>query len=328
MNKVWAMLLALALCLAAGAAPGTEPATAPGTAVSATVEQPRGFGYVLGDILTQRVLLEHEGHALQPGALPAAGRVSLWLERRSAQIETDAQGRRWLAIDYQIINAPRDLSAIALPALNIATASGPALTLAAWPVSVAALTPKEAFGQGDLQALRPDRPVAALDTGAIERQIRLSLLALLGVLLLWLGWWLWRNALEARRLPFARAWHELQRIDDPANPQAWRTVHRALNASAGYVVHGAGLARLLDRAPHLRPLQGQLEDFYRESTRRFFAAGPPQGKNAPSGGSEPREAGSVGAFFADGAAAAESGSPYPLKSLCRALRDVEKQQKH
>jgi hypothetical protein len=58
----------------------------------------------------------------------------------------------------------------------------------------------------------------------------------------------------------------------------------------------------------------------------FFAAGPPQGKNAPSGGSEPREAGSVGVFFS-GDAAAGGGSPYPLKTLCQALRDVEKRQK-
>ncbi|MDR1967955.1 MAG: calcium incorporation protein MxaA [Burkholderiaceae bacterium] len=289
MNLIRAALMALALCIATSA----EPAAT----VAATVEQPRGFGYVLGDILTQRVLLEHEGHSLQPGALPAAGRVDLWLERGKAQIETDAQGRRWLAIGYQIINAPRELRAIALPALNIATTSGPVLALKPWPVSIAALTPKEAFGQGDLQALRPDRPVAALDTGVIERQIRWSLTALLGVLLLWLGWWLWRNALEARRLPFARAWHELQRIDDPASAQAWRIVHRALNASAGCVVHGTGLARLLDRAPYLRPLQAQLEDFYRESTRRFFA---------------------------DDAAPGKGERPYPLKALCRALRDVEK----
>ncbi|MGK6311099.1 calcium incorporation protein MxaA [Variovorax sp. DT-64] len=302
MKALRAAILAAVLGGIAGPAASAEPAApAAAAAVAATTEQPRSFGHVLGDVLTQRVLLEHAGRPLQPGALPPATRVDLWLERRSPRIETDAQGRRWLAIDYQLINAPRALSAIALPALSLATVSGPTLALPAWPVSIAPLTPPEAFGQGDLQPLRPDRPVAALPTDAIERQLRLSLAALAGVLLAWLAWWAWRNASEARRLPFAQAWRELKRIDDPASPQAWRVVHRALNASAGRVVHGASVPRLVAEAPYLRPLQPRLEDFYRESTRRFFAAD------------------------ADPAAADPS---YPLKPLCRALRDAEKRHRH
>lgn len=262
-------------------------------AAAATVEQPRSFGHVLGDVLTQRVLLERP--AAGP-ALPAA-RIDLWLERRAPRTETDAQGRRWLAIDYQVVNAPRALTAIALPALSIATAGGPPLTLPAWPVSIGPLTPEQPFGQGELQPLRPDRPVVPLAVAGIERQLKLALLALLAVLLAWAGWWAWRNRREARQLPFARAWRELQRLDDPTGPQAWRALHRALNASAGRVVQGAGLPRLLAEAPYLQPLQAPLEDFYRESTRRFFAV--------------------------DGAAAA---TDYPLKPLARALRDAEQRQ--
>ncbi|MDR6855092.1 calcium incorporation protein MxaA [Variovorax guangxiensis] len=297
MKAVRAALLAVVLGAGTGPALSADPATPADAAVAATVEQPRSFGHVLGDVLTQRVLLEHAGRPLQPAALPAAARVDLWLERRPPRIETDAQGRRWLAVDYQLINAPRALSAIALPAMKLATASGPTLALPAWPVSIAPLTPPDAFGQGELQALRPDRPVAPLATGAIERQLRLSLAALLAVLLAWLAWWAWRNALEARRLPFAQAWRELRRIGDPASAQAWRVLHRALNTTAGHVVHGASLPQLLAEAPHLRPLQARLEDFYRESTQRFFA----------------------------GDAAAAPGEPaYPLGALCRALRDAEK----
>lgn len=297
MNALRAGVLALVLGATVSQVSGADPATPADATVAATVEQPRSFGHVLGDVLTQRVLLEHAGRPLQPGALPAASRVDLWLERRPMRVETDAAGRRWLAIDYQLINAPRALSAIALPAMKLATASGPTLALPAWPVSIAPLTPPAAFGQGDLQALRPDRPVAALATGAIERQLRLSFAALLAVLLAWLGWWVWRNALEARRLPFAQAWRELRRIDDPTSAQAWRAVHRALNTTAGHVVHGASLPRLLAEAPHLRPLEARLEEFYRESTRRFFAGD---------------------------AAAAQGDAAYPLRALCRALRDAEK----
>jgi len=290
MNRLHAAFLALAFAAVAASA--------------ATVEQPRAFGHVIGDVLTQRVLLEQDGRPLQPGALPGTARIDLWLERRTPRVETDEQGRRWLAIDYQVINAPRGLTAISLPALSIATASGAPLALPAWPVSIGPLTPIDVLAEGDLQALRPDRPVAALPTYAVERQLKFSLLALLAVCAAWIGWWAWRNRREAQQLPFANAWRELKRIDDPSSPEAWRVVHRALNRSAGRVVHGASLPQLLAEAPYLRPLQPRLEDFYRESTRRFF--------------------------FAESAAAApiRQSDAYPLRPLCRALRNAEKRHRH
>lgn len=290
---------AVVVLLAAGLALAPAQRAA---AAEPVVEQPRGFGHVIGDLLTQRLLLERDGARVEPAALPGAARVDLWLERRPARIETDARGRRWLAVEYQLINAPRSLSALSLPALSVAATTGPPLALPAWPISVGPLAPEEAFGQGDLLPLRPERPVAALPTHALERQLGLALSALAAVLLAWLGWWTWRNRREARQLPFARAWRELRRIDDPAGPEAWRVLHRALNASAGRVVHGASLPQLLAAAPHLRPLQPRLEDFYRESTRRFFA-------ESVAGPARPAE-------------------PYPLRPLCRALRRAEKRHRH
>lgn len=278
-------------------------AVAAGTASAATVEQPRAFGHVIGDVLTQRVLLEQAGRPLQPGALPSAARIDLWLERRPSRIETDAEGRRWLAIDYQVINAPRALTAVSLPALSIATASGVPLALPAWPISIGPLTPLEVAAQGDLQPLRPDRAVASLPTYALGQQLKFSVLALLAVLVAWLGWWAWRNRREAQQLPFANAWRELKRIGDPASPEAWRVLHRALNRSAGRVVHHASLPQLMAEAPYLRPLQPRLEEFYRESTRRFF-------------------------FAESVAAAAQPEGAYPLRPLCRALRDAEKRHRH
>jgi mxaA protein len=289
MNRRLAALLVLAI--------------AAGTASAATVEQPRAFGHVIGDVLTQRVLLEQAGRPQQPGTLPSTARIDLWLERRPSRIETDAEGRRWLAIDYQVVNAPRALTAVSLPALSIATSSGEPLALPAWPISIGPLTPLEVSGQGNLQPLQPDRAVAPLPTYALGQQLKFSVLALLAVLVAWLGWWGWRNRREAQQLPFANAWRELKRIGDPASPEAWRVLHRALNRSAGRVVHHASLPQLMAEAPYLRPLLPRLEEFYRESTRRFF-------------------------FAESVAAAAQPEGAYPLRPLCRALRDAEKRHRH
>jgi mxaA protein len=300
---------------AAGAEPAAASAPAAGTPAAdrsgrppAVVRQPRDFGHLIGDVLTQRVLLQDGERVLHPVRLPPADRVGPWLERRAPRFETDADGRPWLAIDYQFVNAPRGLTTTQLPPLVIATAAepvartagqdprtaaaGPALSVPAWPVSVGPLgAPTPSL---DPAALRPDAPLRLPSTAALERRLAASAAALAFVLAAWLGWWAWRERREAVRLPFARAERELRRLD-PASAAAWQCLHRALDASAGRVVPAAGLARWLGERPELQPLQPRLEDFYRRSARRFF---------------DP-----------DGAAAAAAGD---LLGLCRALRHAER----
>jgi mxaA protein len=243
--------------------------------VAAAVEQPRAFGHVLGDVLTQRILLPSGDQDAGTIAVPSTGRIGVWLERRNPRFETDADGRRWLAIDYQITNVPQTLTTIALPALTLASQSGAALQVPEWPVSVGPLTPQTAFATGDLQALRPDRQARVAATAPLRARMigALGLLAL--TLLAWFGWWQWRNRREVARLPFAHAWSEMQRskiTDTDNNAHAWLSLHRALNETAGQVVHVGSLPGLLAKAPHLQPLQPQLERFYQHSGERFFAS--------------------------------------------------------
>ena len=111
------------------------PALVTGLAGAATVEQPRAFGHVLGDVLTQRVLLQHEGRGVAATAPPPAGaRGPVARAPRGAQRRPMPRAARWLAIDYQVVNAPRSLSMVTLPALSIAVDAGAPLSLPAWPV--------------------------------------------------------------------------------------------------------------------------------------------------------------------------------------------------
>jgi mxaA protein len=234
-----------------------------------TVEEPRAFGYVIGDVLTQRILLNQHDNM----AMPSTGRVGVWFERRNPRIEHDAQGESWLAIDYQITNAPQTLTTIMLPSLTLTVPDGSALQVPEWPVSVSPLTPQTAFSTGDLQALRPDRDAPLRATAPLRRQMTWSIGLLALTLLAWFGWWQLRNRRDAARLPFARAWNELQRAK-PAEKDArgWICLHRALNETAGQVVHGGTLASLFAKAPYLQPLEPQLARFYQHSGERFFAS--------------------------------------------------------
>lgn len=244
-----------------------------GDLVTATVEQPRAFGHVLGDVLSQRVLLEIDGHDAGEVTPPSNGRIDVWFERRKPYVETDREGRRWMVIDYQLINAPETLTEIRLPPVRLTSKSGKLLQVTEWPVSVGPLTPRAAFDAGDLRTLRPDRLVPSAPMAPIKRRL-LSVLALLtATLAAWVGWWFWRNRRDAHRLPFALAWQKIQNLKTPdvdSNADAWLCVHRALDETAGHVVHAGALTTLFTPAPYLEPLRPELETFYARSRERFF----------------------------------------------------------
>jgi mxaA protein len=292
-SLAWALSLALVLT------PAMSAAAAPGDVFQATVQQPRAFGNLLGDILTQRILLAAGDSDLVSVMPPAIGRTGTWLERRPARFETDAQGRRWMVIDYQVVNVAPALTMIALPALTLTSASGTTtLQVAAWPLSIGPMTPADAFNAGDLRLMRPDRQAPLLPTAPLRRQAGVALGLLLLTLLSWAGWWLWRNWHESARLPFARAWRQMRRLDGASvnkSADAWLCLHRALNETAGHVVHAGSLPSLFARAPYLQPLRAQLEQFYQQSAERFFAPAP-------------------------------AVAPYPLWGLCRALYRAEQRQ--
>jgi mxaA protein len=275
-SRLSARALACVLAALALGAPAAEPA-------DAIVDQPRPFGHAIGDVLTQRVLLVDAGHGFEPAALPGPSRLGVWFERRNARIEQAADGRRWLLVEYQIVNAPRETATIRLPAWELEGAAGArALRVPAWNLVLAPLAPP-APASGAEPDLRPDHPPPAIDAAAIRRRLAATGLALCAVLVAWAAWLGWRAWRAARSQPFARALLALrgQAADTPA---AWRTLHEAFDRTAGEVARPATLARLFERAPHLQPLRARIEGFYARSQARFFgdvpAAGlPPDGES-------------------------------------------------
>ncbi|MGH8301395.1 MAG: nonribosomal peptide synthetase MxaA, partial [Steroidobacteraceae bacterium] len=157
-------LAALAILVLPCSAAADEPAAAqPAIAVSA--QQPRAFGYVIGDELEQRItLLAPAGFALDPKTLPRAGRTGLWLELAPPRLTSRRAGagtRYRLTLDYQIVNAPEQVRTVELPELDLAF-SGRGRRLEAsvdeWPITIAPITPAFVLARAGLQRMQPDAP--------------------------------------------------------------------------------------------------------------------------------------------------------------------------
>jgi mxaA protein len=239
---------------------------------NATVEQPRAFGYVVGDLLTQRVLLSLNGREFVPEELPSPGRIGVWFERRTVHVEEDDAGRRWLSIDYQLMNSPQALRVVALPAWKIKAADGVSgeLRIGEWPVSVSPLTAERPDARPGLGSLRPDRIAPPIALAPLERGLGVGIAGLILTALAWVAWLVWRNWRASAAQPFARAMSDMRRVDDTA-PEAWYALHRAFDATAGRALRPETLPELFQRAPHLTPLRAQIEEFFRQSAARFFA---------------------------------------------------------
>lgn len=264
-------------------------------AMPATVEQPRTFGYVIGDVLTQRVLLEANGRRVRPRELPQTGRVSAWFDRRAVRVVRGADGRRWLAVDYQLINAPGELTALRLPAWYLETETpGLVLHVSEWLIRASPLTVAPAPGadaaavllgssspgvssmQPEAAAvstgLRPDRTPPLVPVSPIVRLIAILSSALVLTIAAWIGWVLVRNRREALSLPFASACREIRHLDEDA-PAAWQALHRAFDRTAGRVVQLDSLSELFSRAPHFAAQKTAVEQFFAQSSERFFGSG-------------------------------------------------------
>jgi len=278
--------------------------------VRAVAEQPRPYGYFVGDLVTQRILLKAEGRDLAPLTLPPVERVSVWFERRRAAIETDSALRRWLVVDYQVLNAPQKLTAVTLPAWELAVRPGApgsgaagtgagdtgvanagaagvagaraantgaapravVLKIPATLINVAPLSPPGSPAQVGAGDLRPDRPPPVIVTAPIKSAMSFWSGALGLTLIAWLAWWLWRNTRSVATQPFARALREMRQLDD-REPQAWQAMHRAFDRTAGRVIQTSTLPALFHRAPHLGTLRVPIEKFFLQSSVLFFGGG-------------------------------------------------------
>ena len=251
----------------------------PAVPTPALVQQPRAYGYTIGDLLQQRIALGTIAVPFVPAELPRIGRIGSSLWRRRVAQQVDAGGQHWLQIEYQLINTPQSLTVWYLPKLILKSADGSnSITVANAAFSVSPFTPPQPFEEAALPALQPDAPPAPVSLTSIMRRIRLATAALSLVLATWAALLLWRYLQRGRYLPFACAVRDMRALRQAPEVDALalqRRLHHAFNTTAGAVVRPATLPHLLQQAPHLAIERSAINDFLQKSHAAFFGGQPP-----------------------------------------------------
>jgi mxaA protein len=276
MNRSLLMTTAVLLC-----ALGRSAAAAPDT-LSARSDEPRAFGYTVGDVVSRRIALRvPAGLELDPDSLPRAGARGRALELQRVVLHKSLGGApEALQLDYQVFLAPREVRVLEMPPIELRFDGPPrpqTLRIDAWPITVAPLAPVDASPREGLGEMRPDREPPRVDT--FTARVRLAVEA--GAIVLLLGYlasvYLVLPWSAQRRRPFARAWKALavlpDRPDAAQRKAAFERVHAALNETAGEVVFEPGLDRFIAKRPRFAPLRDDFARFFANSRAQFFAGG-------------------------------------------------------
>ncbi len=321
-------LVALRFALvAAGALGAAGHARAADEAQALRVEasEPRAYGYQVGDVVPRRITVHAPpGWRLVEDSLPRPGGRGAAIELRSVAAQVHASGagqRHELQLEYQVFFAPPSVRTLEIAPLRLRfehATRAEELRVEGAPVTVAPLAPPEVSPRRGLGELQPDRAPPLIDTSAAQIRLlvgaALALLAMGTLALLSFGP-PWR---AARNRPFARAWRELRRLPARPDPLQWqaacRSLHRALNASAGEVLFEPGLERFIGANPRFRPERDAIAGFMQVSRGVFFAGG-----MQPGSGGAP-----TASNAAHSSAAGHASDATWLIEFCRRCREAER----
>lgn len=275
----WLVMGSLVALAASGLNPPAHSAEAD-TPLTAQTEEPRAYGYQVGDVMTRHITVSSpSGLRLDEASLPIVGRLGQAFELRQVSWQTLRADQHHLVLVYQVFLAPQAVRTLELPPVSLRFVGTPRaqdLRIDAWPVTVAPLVPVEVSPRRGLGALQPDAEAPLINT--TPARLRLWICAGLAALMLvylahvYLGLpWLARH-----RRPFESAWRALHAPakGSPAEHSraALQALHQALNRSAGAVLFEPGISAYLAAQPRFAGLHDELQQFFVLSRREFFGA--------------------------------------------------------
>jgi len=261
--RFWLLIL---LLLAGCSGSVTEPVS------YFAVETPRPFGYVIGDEIAQRIVIEtRPGITLQTSSLPARGQINRWLNL--TQINVEQQGEQTVInLRYQIFYAPLEVKMLTLPGFTLQFAQGDNLLIKDvpdWPFTVAPLRELAVRKNEQHEYMRPDVRPPLLSDGAAQMGLwsSFSVSVLLSAYLAYL----YGYFPQSRRRVFKQALKQLAKLGEGDMAQALTVAHKAFNKLNRQPLFQHQLADFYRRHAEYQRINQPLEWFFAYSYHYFFS---------------------------------------------------------
>lgn len=237
---------------------------------------PRPFGYLVGDEIRHRVIVEtRKDMSLNLNSVPKQGEVNRWLNLNHVKIETDSEtGDTVIDLAYQVFYAPNEVKMLTVPGFNLqfnqagktVEQAVPAWNFTLSPIKELAVR-KEADG---LNYMRPDALPMPLSTQEQQVGIYASLtLALFTAS--YLGYLYGYFPVWPKRRIFKRAAGELVRLSERELERGLAVIHHAFNTLNGRPLFKHRLNEFYQAHPEYRSAAESMDWFFIFSNQVLFA---------------------------------------------------------
>lgn len=250
---------------------------------SVEIQKPRLFGYFIGDIISDEVLITPDpGLALKLSSLPAPGPLNYWLNLKSIEVKEEPvqSGERHyrLTLTYQTFYDPLEPHWLKVPGFQLifdnadrpVSANVPEWSFLSSPIRE--VSPKESKGDTFIQ---PDIPPFGKSLDQIWRWTYGAAIAVLISYLMLAYGHAWIPFRRYPERPFTNAARRLRSLmrktaGEAAYRQALILLHIAFNRTRHRAVLAEDLADFLSVHPRFRTAEGDISKFLEASRRTFF----------------------------------------------------------
>ncbi|WP_315899573.1 nonribosomal peptide synthetase MxaA [Roseovarius atlanticus] len=239
--------------------------------VSVRADPPRGYGWWLGDRMTQRIIVSHPADlSIERSSLPRPRSAEYWLDLVSVRTRDLSDGTE-IILEWQNFYSALEPSLREVPGATIRMSDGTEVTLPGFGFVTAPIRPILAPSTPD--QLQPDPGFPLVDPQFNRAGLAVSACLFL-VALVELArnqaWWPF-HARPAR--PLTRAARQIAAQRKGTSAGLRELLHRGLDRAFGEVLIGPDLDRFLAARPEFAPARVQLAEFFQASDDAFFGSG-------------------------------------------------------
>jgi mxaA protein len=240
------------------------------------LQTPRPFGYVIGDEIRHRVIVEtRRDMKLNPNSIPAKGEINRWLNLTEVSVGGDPEsGNTVIDLTYQVFYTPNEVKMLTIPGFNLQfTQAGKSVeqTVPSWHFTLSPL--KELAVRKDDEGLHYMRP-DALPEPLSNRAEWLGFYASLSMTLIvavYLAYLYGNFPVWPKRRIFKRALSQLGKLPEDQLERGLAVVHHALNTLNDQPLFKHGLEAFYRGHPEYRGIAAKLDWFFDFSNRVLFA---------------------------------------------------------
>ena len=237
---------------------------------------PRPFGYVIGDEILHRVIIEtSEGAKLNKAALPTQGIINRWLNLNQIQVNESPLGDGFhyeITLRYQVFYAPQSVKMLTIPSVALAfEKQGNALekTIPAWQFTISPLREIQMRKDEHGEYMRPNASAPFLSPPHAIEKLLISLASFVVSATL-LAYFYGYISLPRRRI-FKQTYRKLTTLKDNEIEQGFALMHNALNTLNGKPLFSSHTPEFYEKHPQYQTAKHLLDDFFQVSTAYFFA---------------------------------------------------------